>query len=198
MLPQMRIVRSTEPICRSTSRYVLRYAERWGCTCLQGLRSPSGSCKLLKCLLLSLWHGRGHRFDPGQVHQTIKNLRLAILLRALHIHSPVCGCRIVECLGSALAPRRALHNSQIPTSNDILESGKSVSHANTAAKVPIPPDLSRPLSQNIGDVFHPCTRAIFRQWQRCDLGPTGYTRLSQSRVIAGRACPRSGLADDAR
>ena len=42
--------------------------------CLQGLRVPPGSCKLLKCLMLGLWHGRGHRFDPGQVHHIINSL----------------------------------------------------------------------------------------------------------------------------
>ena len=33
------------------------------------LAVPGNPCKLLILLLFSLWHGRGHRFDPGQVHQ---------------------------------------------------------------------------------------------------------------------------------
>jgi len=53
------------------TRYVLQYAGSRGGIRLQGLRVPPGSCKLLKCLMLGLWHGRGHRFDPGQVHQYI-------------------------------------------------------------------------------------------------------------------------------
>ena len=33
------------------------------------LGSQPGSCKLLNCFMPILWHGRGHRFDPDQVHQ---------------------------------------------------------------------------------------------------------------------------------
>ena len=51
------------------TRYVLQYAGSLGGIRLQGLRVPPGSCKLLKCLMLGLWHGRGHLFDPDQVHQ---------------------------------------------------------------------------------------------------------------------------------
>ncbi len=40
------------------TRYVLLYAGSRGGIRLQGLRVPPGSCKLLKCLMLGLWHGR--------------------------------------------------------------------------------------------------------------------------------------------
>jgi hypothetical protein len=42
----------------SQTRYALRYAGSWGSTCLQGLREPPGSCKLLKNLALGLWQRR--------------------------------------------------------------------------------------------------------------------------------------------
>src|ERR1035438_1060106 len=59
------------------TRYVLQYAGSRGGIRLQGLRVPPGSCKLLKCLMLGLWHGRGHRFDPDQVHQITQEVRAA-------------------------------------------------------------------------------------------------------------------------
>jgi hypothetical protein len=51
---------------RTEARYALRYAGSRAFMRLQGLREPPGSCKLLKSLLLGLWHGGGHRFDPDQ------------------------------------------------------------------------------------------------------------------------------------
>ena len=63
---------------RAGLRYVLRYAGSRGITCLQGLSVPPGSCKLLKCLMLGLWHGRGHRFDPDQVHQLNQAFRSSL------------------------------------------------------------------------------------------------------------------------
>src|ERR1035437_1951589 len=59
------------------TRYVLQYAGSLDFTCLQGLREPPGSCKLLTILALGHWHGRGHRFDPDQVHQITQQVRAA-------------------------------------------------------------------------------------------------------------------------
>ena len=47
-------------------RYVLRYAGYRGSTCLQGLRVPPGSCKLLKCLMLGMaWKRSSVRSRSG-------------------------------------------------------------------------------------------------------------------------------------
>jgi hypothetical protein len=40
------------------ARYALRYAVFRGYMCLQGLREPPWSCKLLRCLMLAQWYGR--------------------------------------------------------------------------------------------------------------------------------------------
>jgi hypothetical protein len=53
------------------TRYVLQYAGSRGGIRLQGLRERPGSCKLFKCLMMGLWHGRGRRFDPDQVHKDL-------------------------------------------------------------------------------------------------------------------------------
>src|ERR1039457_1173533 len=82
------------------TRYVLRYASSRGATCLQELRKPPGSCKLLISLMLGLWHGRGHRFDPDQVHQLNHRLRddlaphLGSILVANSKTLPRTGCLI--------------------------------------------------------------------------------------------------------
>jgi hypothetical protein len=52
--------------------------------CLQGLREPPGSCKLLKSLLLGLWHGRGHPFDP--IRSTDKATDLAEIAKSAPNH----------------------------------------------------------------------------------------------------------------
>ena len=48
---------------------------------------PLGLCKLLKILHLSLWHGRGHQFDPARcITQTAVEPRKRTPLR-LHVQS---------------------------------------------------------------------------------------------------------------
>ncbi len=46
----------------SESRYSLGYGDSGCCLCIQGLREPPGSCKLLNRLTLGLWHRRRYRF----------------------------------------------------------------------------------------------------------------------------------------
>ena len=43
---------------------------------LEVFGSSRTHCKLLKVMFSSLWHGRGRRFDPDQVHQIFKYLRI--------------------------------------------------------------------------------------------------------------------------
>ena len=71
--------------------------------CLQGLREPPGSCKLLQILLLVRWHGRGHRFDPDQVHQSLSK-PLPVILSFL-FGQQTCIARIEDAEGKLKNPR---------------------------------------------------------------------------------------------
>jgi hypothetical protein len=53
------------------TRYVVRYAGSQAWDCLQGLKGPPGSCRLLLCLMLLDSHGGSRRFESCSAHHKI-------------------------------------------------------------------------------------------------------------------------------
>ena len=63
-LDSLRVLLEVKSVSRS--RYALRYFGSGCCLCLEGLREPPGSCKLLQSITLGMAWKRSSDLDPDQ------------------------------------------------------------------------------------------------------------------------------------